>query len=182
MQWRAFCVAIMALMFLVTACPSAGAEDGLPDDLKTQTPEQLAKGIEQKHPATYYALAAKLFADDKKDDAVFWFYAGQLRYRFHLAVNRKLDPAGDPALFAALSETVGRPLNEYAFGDLAHLAKTIDKVLEWDAKHDNAFTSKKENEEKHKSIRAGLLKLRDYIVKNADDIKRQRTENGLKNR
>jgi hypothetical protein len=35
----------------------------------------------------------------------------------------KLDPTGDPAVFAALSEEIGRPINEYAFGDIPQLAK-----------------------------------------------------------
>ncbi len=60
--------------------------------------EQLKNGIENQHPAYFYYLAKKLFAAGQKDDAVFWFYAGQLRYRVYLAVNKdKLDPSGDPA-------------------------------------------------------------------------------------
>jgi hypothetical protein len=66
-------------------------------------------------------------AAGKRDEAVFWFYAGQLRYRVYLLVNKdKLEPSGDPAVFASLSEEIGRPLNEYAFGDIPQLAKTID--------------------------------------------------------
>ena len=175
-------ITIVALISLLTALPSLNAQDAKPEDFKKQTPEQIKEGIEQKHPAAYYILASKLFADGKKDDAVFWFYVAQLRYRFHLAVNPDLDPTGDPALFASLSETVGRPLNEYAFGDVAQLTKTIDKVLDWDAKHDNTFTAKDKNEDKHQAVRSGLVKLRDHVVKNADDLKRQRKENGLENR
>jgi hypothetical protein len=79
--------------------------------------EQIRNGIENKHPSYFYILAGKLFAAGKKDDAVFWFYAGQLRYRVYLVMNKdKLEPSGDPALFASLSEEIGRPLNKYAFG------------------------------------------------------------------
>ena len=89
--------------------------------------EQIRNGIENKHPSYFYILAGKLFAAGKKDDAVFWFYAGQLRYRVYLVVNKdKLEPSGDPALFASLSEEIGRPLNEYAFGDISRLTKTIE--------------------------------------------------------
>jgi hypothetical protein len=81
-------------------------------------------GIENQHPAYFYILAEKLFAVGKKDEPLFWYYAGQLRYRVYLLVNKdKLDPTGDPAVFAALSEEIGRPINEYAFSDIPRLAK-----------------------------------------------------------
>ena len=85
----------------INACPPLNAEEFDTDDPNKLTPEQLQEGIEGRHPAAYYILAAKLFAGGKKDDAVFWFYLGQLRYRFHLAANPELDPPGDPALFAS---------------------------------------------------------------------------------
>ena len=99
---------ILGLLTLVVAIAAWGA--GPTDDPTKKTPEQLKKGIENQHPATYYILAQKLFESGKKDEAVFWFYAGQLRYRFHLLANPNLEPSGDPALFASLSEVIGRPV------------------------------------------------------------------------
>lgn len=151
-------------------------------DWSKMTPEVLKAGIEQFHPAAYYILASKLFAEGKKDEAVFWFYAGQLRYRCYLKATPGLDPSGDPALFASLSETVGRPLNEYAFGDIPGLAKTIDAVLKWDEAHPNGFISKTAYAQPYAEIREGLVKLRDYALKNKEEIQRQRKANGLPNR
>ena len=151
-------------------------------DWLKQSPETLKIGIEGNHPAAYYILASKLFEGGKKDEAVFWFYAGQLRYRFYLQANPGLNPSGDPALFASFSETLGRPLNEYAFGDIPRLAKTIDEVLSWDAAHVNGFTSKTAHPQAYAEIRDGLVKLRDYMLKNQAEIKRQRISNGLENR
>jgi hypothetical protein len=152
------------------------------DDFTSMTPDEIRAGIEKRHPAAYYVLAGKLFATGARDEAVFWFYAGQLRYRFHLAANPTLPPSGDPALFASLSEGLGRPVNEYAFGDLAQLTATIDKVLAWDERTDNAFTSKTKNAESWKEIRGGLVKMREYVETNADQIRAQRKQNGLENR
>lgn len=152
------------------------------DDLMKQTPDELKKGIENEHPATYYVLAAKLFEGGEKDDAVFWFYAGQLRYRFHLMANPSLEPSGDPALFSSLSETIGRPVNEYAFGDLDTLVATFDRVLDWDEKTPNGFTSKTSSAKAWKDTREGLGGLRTYVAENGDTIRKQRTENGLENR
>src|SRR5690349_19842431 len=113
---RLFAAIVLVLMGVaMSGCeksqptPAPGATAG------EETPAQMKAGIEGKHPATYYMLAGRLFKDGDKDEAVFWFYLGQLRYRFHLAVATNLDPSGDPALFGSLSEVVGRPLNEYAF-------------------------------------------------------------------
>lgn len=49
-----------------------------------QTPAQLKQDIEKRHPADYYLLAAKLLKDPAtKQEAVFWFYVGQIRYRYY---------------------------------------------------------------------------------------------------
>ena len=152
------------------------------EEFQRLTPDQLKAGIEKRHPAAYYILATKLFGAGAKDEAVFWFYAGQLRYRFHLGANPALPPSGDPALFASLTEVVGGPLNEYAFGDLPQLIGTIDKVLAWDEKVDNAFTPKAGHEAVLKEIRDGLLKMREYVKANGDQIRAQRKQNGLENR
>lgn len=154
----------------------------VPDDFARLTPDELKAGIEKRHPAAYYVLAGKLFENGARDEAVFWFYAGQLRYRFHLAVNPSLPPSGDPALFASLSEVLGRPLNEYAFGDLTQLTATIDKVLAWDERTDNAFTSKTASAAAWKDVRGGLMKMREYVEANGDKIRADRKQNGLENR
>ena len=113
-------VRVIGFVFLWILAASA-------QDPATLSIEQLRSTIENQHTSGFYILAEKLFAAGKKDEAVFWFYAGQLRYRVYLLVNKdKLEPSGDPAVFASLSEEIGRPLNEYAFGDIPQLAKTID--------------------------------------------------------
>jgi hypothetical protein len=136
--------------------------------------------LENEHPAAYYRHAAQLFTQGNKDEAVFWFYLGQLRYRFHLNAAKNLNPAGDPALFAALSNDVGQPLNEYAFGDIPKLAATIDKVLAWDAAHENGFTPKRGSEAALQQIRDGLEEMKSVIVRDEAKIKAQRKANGLK--
>jgi hypothetical protein len=60
---------LLGSLVLLTALAARGA----PDDPTRKTPEQLKKGIENRHPSTYYILAQKLFESGKKDEAVFWF-------------------------------------------------------------------------------------------------------------
>ena len=145
--------------------------------------EQLKSGIENQHPLYFYILAEKLFAAGKKDEAVFWYYADQLRYRVYLLVNKdELEPSGDPAAFAALSEEIGRPINEYAFGDIPQLAKTIDAVLAWDQSHSNALTPHKKYRSQYDQVIAGLTHMRDEVLRKADSIRKTRAANGLGNR
>jgi hypothetical protein len=145
------------------------------------SPAELKKGIEKQHPAAYYVLAQKLFASGEKDEAVFWFYVGQLRYRFHVTANPGLDPSGDPALLASLNESLGRPINEYAFSDLKTLRATMDRALAWDKDTPNGFTSRETHQKAWEDTRAGLQKLEAYIDGNADTIRKQRAAAGLPN-
>jgi len=64
----------------------------------------------------------------RKDDAVFFFYLGQLRYRAYLLS----DPKRDRSLFDAMMSAMGPPINQYAFGDIKALIATIDRVIAWD--------------------------------------------------
>lgn len=83
-------------------------------------------------------LAAALFKDaSTKQEALFWFYVGHLRYRYYLAANPNLPRDGEPALFASLSEVVGHPINEFAGGKPDVWIAEINRALEWDAAHDN---------------------------------------------
>src|SRR6266542_644366 len=162
MQLMSVAAAVVLATGLLQTLPSPS------EDFNRMTPAQLKAGIEKRHPAAYYILASKLFEAGSRDEAVFWFYAGQLRYRFHLAANPNLPPDGDPALFASLSEVVGRPINEYAMGEIDALTATIDKVLDWDQRTDNGFTSKTRHAAQWKDISDGLGKLRDMVRTRAD--------------
>ncbi len=165
------CLALTAL--LATRAPA--------DDLADQTPAQLKENIEKKHPADYYLLASRLFKDPAtKQEALFWFYVGQIRYRYYLAANPDLPPDGDPAVFASLSETIGRPINEYAGGKPDIWLAEMNHALEWDAAHSNDFTPKSKSPERYAQIRAGLVALRDHIAKIKDKMPEIRRQNGLK--
>ena len=153
-----------------------------PEDLKKLPPAKIEAALPNEHPSAYYGYAARLFREGKKDEAVVWFYVGQLRYRFHLKANPNMDPSGDPALFSSLSATVGKTINEYAGGDVKDWVKAIDRALKWDADMPNGFTSKKKFATIYEENRAGLTKMRDQVESQADSIREQRKKAGLENR
>ncbi|MHC1551297.1 hypothetical protein [Phyllobacterium sp. K27] len=174
-------VALLSL-FLFALSVIGVSEGKAEDDYVAMTPTQLKSSIASSHPSAYYILASKLFAAGQRDEAVVWFYAGQLRYRFHLTAHPGLSADGDPALFASLSEVVGRPINEYAAGNVEDWSNAMQQALNWDEQHENGFTSKTVYAEQWQQQRAGLVKLRNRVRGQADEIRDQRLKNGLQNR
>jgi hypothetical protein len=157
------------------------ASNSLAGKTEEETPAQLKQGIEAQHPAAYYKLAAALFKDaSTKQEALFWFYVGQLRYRYYLAAKPNLARDRDPALFASLSEVVGRPIHEFAGGKPEVWIAEINHALEWDAAHDNKFTPKDKSPENYRQIRAGLVTLREHVVSIKDKLPKMRRQNGVK--
>ncbi len=145
-----------------------------------ESADQLKQGIEKKHPAEYYKLAQTLFVDPAtKQEAVFWFYVGQLRYRYYLAAHPHLPRDGDPAVFASLSEVVGRPINEYAGGKPDLWIGEINHALEWDRAHENGFTPKSQSPDQYQQIRAGLVAMRDQLTAIKGKLPAMRKQNGL---
>ena len=152
------------------------------DEIMEMAPADIEAALPNEHPATYYLYAGRLFGEDKKDDAVFWFYVGQLRYRIHLKARPGGDPSGDPALFSSLSATIGQSINEYAGGSVEGWVAAIDRALTWDEAHPDGFTPKDEFPDARAEIRKGLLSLREHLTQNSDQIREQRKANGLENR
>jgi hypothetical protein len=172
---RATLIAVVGLTLL------SGLACGQVENLEDQTPAQLKQSIEKKHPAAYYLLAAKLFQNSStKREAIFWFYVGQLRYRYHLAANPDLPRDGDPALFASFGEVIGRPINEYAGGVPEIWIAEINHALHWDSTHENGFTPKSKSPDKYRQIRAGLVAMRDQVAAMKDKLPEMRRKNGLK--
>lgn len=166
---------------VVNGTAAQGACDNAVDP-QTVALDELIRIVPDQHPSFYYILANRLYAANRKDEAVFWFYAGQLRYRIRLACHPDLAPDTEPALFGSLQETVGRPVNEYGFGDLTALPAALERVLTWDAASRNGFEPKAACADAIAEQRRGLGQLIAQIRTHGDDIRRQRAANGLPNR
>ncbi|MGE4323176.1 MAG: hypothetical protein AB7E60_09130 [Sphingobium sp.] len=181
MSHKSLIIMLSALTLTAPTACAAEEKPSMPADPATQTPAQIMAEAENVHPASLYILATKLMKEGRMDEAVRWFYIGQIRYRFHLA-SRPATIANDQPLFSALSESVGRPINEYAFGDVDAAVAQIDAALAWDAAHPNGFTSKERYAGELAEVRGGLQKLRDDMVVRKEEIRETRTRNGLENR
>jgi hypothetical protein len=151
-------------------------------DPQTVALDELIRIVPDQHPSFYYILANRLLAANRKDEAVFWFYAGQLRYRIRLACHPDLAPDVEPALFGSLQETVGRPINEYAGADPAAWAAAVERARAWDAATHNGYEPKAACAAAIADQRAGMGQLIAHLRANPDEIRRQRAANGLPNR
>ncbi len=134
-------LAIM-LLFLLAGCSKPQRGVLSLDDLKKLPPAKIEAALPTQDPSAYYLYADRLFHEGKKDDAIFWFYVGQLRSRFYLKANPNLPPGGAPAAFSALNATIGPSINGYAGGNVKEWVKAIDRALKWDSEATNGFTSK----------------------------------------
>jgi hypothetical protein len=144
--------------------------------------DELIRIVPDQHPAFYYVLASRLFAANRKDEALFWFYAGQLRYRIRLACRPDLPQGTEPALLASLQEEVGRPINEYAGADPDAWAAAIARARDWDAQTRNGFEPKAPCQAQIADQRNGMAALIAQIRQNKDRIRAERRANGLPNR
>jgi hypothetical protein len=80
-------------------------------------------------PPALAALAAVLFAEGRRDDGAFWFYAAQLRA--HFDANRCADETVEGAA-AILAQRYGSEINKYMFADPERLRETVGRVVAWD--------------------------------------------------
>lgn len=106
------------------------------DTLMSGTDEQIAQTVsairespERYAPPVFYYLSKRLFDQGDKDDAAFWYYAGQLRARFD--ANRCADSTARQAV-SVLNERFGTPINQYTFTDLDALEALVTRVVAWD--------------------------------------------------
>src|SRR6187455_3087399 len=95
------------ILFLMAGCTKPQRGDLLLGDLKNLPPAKIEAALPNREPSVYYGYAIRLFDQGEKDDAVFWFYVGQLRSRFYLKANPDLNPGDDPAAYSALNATIG---------------------------------------------------------------------------
>jgi TPR repeat protein len=161
--------------------PSVPAEkvpkQALPAGDPTSMPvEQLTVLVEHLQPAAFFILSKRLMDLGRTDEAVFWFYVGQLRWQAYL-INHPSQNEGE--LFGAMVATLGPPLNDYIGGDVQAWVAMIDKVLAWDASHPDDFTASRDARARS---RAGMIDLRQQIINRQDEVRAARTRRGLTNR
>lgn len=87
-------------------------------------------------PPVLYVLSNVLFDEGRKDEAMFWFYAGQLRGT--IDANICADKSAKAAI-DVLNQNFGPPINQYAFRNISTLTNTVERVISWEEKTPYAY-------------------------------------------
>jgi len=127
-----------------------------PDDYMERSTDEMKTLLPTIHPASYFILSAKLYDEQKFDEAIVFLYVAQIRYKAYLTVYPNLDPSGDPALFSSLLNDIGQMVNGYAGKDILNWIVQIENAKKW---HDeNKYTPIPQNMygEYYKEILNGL--------------------------
>ncbi|MGQ4274423.1 hypothetical protein [Terrihabitans sp. B22-R8] len=171
-------LALSVLFGLAFAQPVAAQER----DISKLSNQEIIASAPKLHPAALYVLAARLLAEGRGQEAANWMYAGQLRYRILIAVTKQNPDSSGRKLFDALTEQVGRPINEHIAGKPDEWIAAIDWALKWDAGNPDGLIDRTAYASTVKEVRAGLLTLRDNVDTRREEIARERMKNGLQNR
>jgi len=170
---------LLSLLFATAMVTLAPAQDV--DSLDALSNTEIEAQAGDLHPAALYLLSSRLLAEGRGQEAANWMYAGQLRYRFLISAENDAASSED-VLFSALSEQVGRPVNEYIAGNVDEWIAAMNWALEWDAANDNGVTSKTEHADVLEAVRSGLESLIADVEANRETIPHEREANGLENR
>lgn len=158
---------IVGAMLLVSSLVTSAREPEA-----TQVIQELANGIVDKAPATYFALATELYREGQKDEAAFWYYVGLIRYRaWMLAKVKEADSSDEAYHFWLLSHSVGQSIYLHVDRDSTALTHSIDRALAWDLEQPNGYTSKEGFKAQYERARQELLALRQQIKLNPASFK-----------
>jgi hypothetical protein len=138
---------------------------------------ELIKEATSIHPVGFYVLASKLFKDGKKDESIFWFYVGSIRYRYFLSLIGESPFHPENELFGKVQFEVGGMVLDYAGGDPDFWAKQVGEASKWDHDNLNSFFPKKNDPEALMEIKKNVEKLRLTLLEEKESIIRQRIEN-----
>lgn len=155
------------------------SEIGIPKEkVISMSIAELKKEAELIHPVGFYILANKLFKEGERDESIFWFYVGSIRYRYFLSSinDDPFHPEND--LFGKVQFEIGGVILDYAGGNPEFWAQQVEKANKWDSDSLNFFYFKRNNPKALAEIKESVVELQQKLLVEKDNIIRQRIENG----
>lgn len=130
------CRTVAVLSLLLSAAPGWTQADPIRERLGSKDPAvaraavaEVLAGADRAEPLSLMLAASRHFEFGAQDDAVLWFYAGQLRARYAPEL------AGENSQLVTISSmTLGEGINAYAMRDIVRMIETIAKAMQWDEK------------------------------------------------
>ena len=155
------------------------SEIGIPkEQIASMSIDELKKDAQLIHPVGFYFLAKKLFEEGQRDESIFWFYVGSIRYRYFLSSIGDDPFHNENELFGKVQFEIGGIILDYAGGNPAFWAEQIGKANQWDTDSLNFFYLKKNNPTELAEIKKNVQGLQQKLLAEKDSIIGQRIENG----
>jgi hypothetical protein len=170
MMRRLFLAAVLSV-----AAIAANAEALTMEQVNSLKPKEVEKALAESHPSMYIAYSIRQFKSGKQDDAVLWYYIGQIRWKYFLLVNP--DP-GAEAQLAQVTKDFGQVIGDWAGESTQDWANTIKRALIWDAANPNSMPAKDHPAELEQA-RNFVEEMRSYVVRNEAAIAADRQARGI---
>jgi hypothetical protein len=145
------------------------------EQVNSLKPKEVEKSLTESHPSMYIAYSIRQFKSGKQDDAVLWYYIGQIRWKYLLLVNP--DPASE-SQFAAVTKDFGQVIGDWAGESTQAWANTIERALAWDGANPNSVPTKDHPAELEQA-RKLVEDMRTYVVRNEAAIAADRQTRGI---
>lgn len=170
------------------------------------------KNVQIMDPAILFGYSNYLYNKGEKDESVFFYYLAQYRARYLISILKEDIPlderfyktsykesglVGDPVLigtinrqdlYGVIMDGLGTVINQYAFGDVDKLIRTLDEVLihiekypfEPDQLIDKKYLADRDQTViNNESVKSGFQAFMQEISDNKEYIKEERAKNGL---
>jgi len=140
-----------------------------PSDAGKLSLKELKENIIKLHPISIYNLSIGIFNKEpnKKEEALFWYYVGALRYRIRLEVIGSYDDRDPEMFYFNKIEFEYKPiLLEWAKDDINKWINSIKKAIEWNKNNDNYYTDRVE----YKNIENNIMEEFNYLIKTLKEI------------
>ncbi|MEJ0038722.1 MAG: hypothetical protein WDO68_22045 [Gammaproteobacteria bacterium] len=123
-------------------------------------------------PLEMFTPSFVLFQGGSKDEALFWFYAAQVRSRYQLAFKN-----GDRGqILQVMMAAMAAPINNYGFSDPENMRRTLDRVLQWDSQTANALRDGMQTVEQRDAVSqiyAGVHELQRKLIAEGPALAKQ---------
>jgi hypothetical protein len=160
---------------LSVAAISANAAALTMEQVNTLKPREVEKSLTESHPSMYIAYSIRQFKSGKQDDAVLWYYIGQIRWKYFLLLN---PDANDEAQLALITKNYGQAVGDWAGESTQDWANTIKRALTWDSANPNSMPAKDHPAELEQA-RKLVEDMRTYVIRNEAAISADRQARGI---
>jgi hypothetical protein len=161
---------------LMCALPASAPADTLHERLGAKDPAvaraavaEVIAAADRAEPLSLMLAASRQFEFGTQDEAVFWFYAGQLRARYAPQL------AGESSQTVTIfSVTLGEGLNAHAMRDIVRMLETLAKAMQWDETTYEVWAKAHGLDPLGEELLARRTAAREGLVTFATDLKRNR--------